>query len=160
VAFLRRPALLDRLRRRDLAALGGRLIEVPLKRLAAREEVATAIAEMDFQRVRVRGLAVTLELLKVFELRVRAEAALDCLDCPMREVGLRSLEEQPIPGLEFAGYLEKLRRFLLLLHRAVDTVRCLLIYNPLHPSRLPTAFMPMGIPMILTAFHKRDQGEQ
>jgi hypothetical protein len=35
----------------------------------------------------------------------------------MREVGLRSLEEQPIPGLEFAGYLEKLRRFLLLLLR-------------------------------------------
>jgi hypothetical protein len=88
---------------------------VPLKRAVAREEVVTAIAEMDFQRLRFRGLAVTFELLKVFEARVRAETSLDCMDRPTRQVGLRSLDEQPIPRLEFAGYLEKLCRFLLLL---------------------------------------------
>jgi hypothetical protein len=138
VFLLRHPALLRGLHRRDLAALGGRLVEVPLKGVAAREEVATAIAEMDLQRVRLCGLTMTLEFLKILELRVRAEAALDCLDRPTREVGLRSLEEQPVSRLEFAGYLEKLCRFLLLLlHRAVDTVRRFLINTPLDPSRLP-----------------------
>jgi len=138
VLLLCHPALLRGLNRRNLAALGGRLIVVPLKRVAAREEVATAIAEIDFQRVRLHSLAMTLEVFKVFELRVRAEAALDCLDRPTREVGLRSLKEQLIPWLEFAGYLEKLCRFLLLLmHRAIDTVRHFLINTPLDPSRLP-----------------------
>ena len=93
VSFFRHPALLRSLRRSDLVALGGWLIAVPLKRVATREEVATAFAEMDLQRVRLRGLAVTLELLKVFELRFRTEAALDCLDRPTCSVGLRSLEE-------------------------------------------------------------------
>jgi len=93
VSFLRHAALLRSPHRSDLVALGGWLIAVSFKRVAAREEVATAIAEKDFQRVRLRGLAVTLELLKVFKLRVRAEAALNCLDRPTREVGLRSLEE-------------------------------------------------------------------
>ena len=93
VSSLRHPALLRSPHRSDLVAFGGWLIAVSFKRVATREEVATAIAEMDLQRVRLCGLAVTLELLKVFELRVRAEAALDCLDRPTREVGLRSLEE-------------------------------------------------------------------
>src|SRR5882757_8121018 len=138
VFLLRHPALLRGLRQRDLAALGRWLIAVPLKRVDARKVVATAIAEMDPQWVRLRGLAVTLKFLKVFELRVRTEAALDCLDRPTREVGLRSLEEQPVTRLEFAGYLEKLCcLLLLLLHHAVDTVRRFLTNTPLDPSWLP-----------------------
>ena len=93
VSIFRHPALLRSPQRSDLVALGGWLITVPFKGVATREEVATAIAEMDFQRVRLCGPAMPLELLEVFELRVRAEAALDCLDRPTREVGLRSLEE-------------------------------------------------------------------
>jgi hypothetical protein len=127
VFLLRYPALLCGLHRRDLAALGGRLIVVPLKRVAAREVITTAVAEMDLQRVRLRGLAVTLELLKVFELQVRAEAALDCMDRPPCEVGLQSLEEQLIPRLEFSGYLEKFCFFMV--HR-------FLINTPLDPTWL------------------------
>jgi hypothetical protein len=136
----RHPALLRDLLRRDvtIAALGGRFTVVPLKRVKASEEVATSIAEMDLQRVRLRGLAVAFKLLKVFELRVRAEATLDRLDRPTCKVGLRSLKEQSVRRLESAGYLEKLYRFLLLLlRRAVDTVHRFLINSPLDPSRHP-----------------------
>jgi hypothetical protein len=49
VFLLRHPALLCGLHRRDVtvAALGRRIIVVPLKRVQASEVVATAIAEMD-----------------------------------------------------------------------------------------------------------------
>jgi hypothetical protein len=137
----RHPALLRDPLRRDftIAALGGRINVVPLKRVKASEEVATSIAEMDLQRVRLRGLAVPLKLLKVFELRVRAEATLDRLDRPTCKVGLRSLKEQPVRRLESAGYLEKLCRLFLLLflHHAVDTVHRFLTNTPLDPSRRP-----------------------
>jgi hypothetical protein len=83
-----------------MAARQGRSNVVPVERITASEVVATVIAEIDLQRVRLRGLAVTFEFFEVFELRVRAKAALDCLDGLTREVSLRSLEEQPIPRLE------------------------------------------------------------
>ena len=103
VFLLRHPALLRGLLRADLVALGGRSFEVPLKRVAAREVVATVVAEMDLKRVRLCGLAVSLELFKVLELGVWAEATLDRLDRPTRDVGLRSQEERPILWLEDAG---------------------------------------------------------
>ena len=53
----------------------------------AGEKVATAIAEIDLEWVRLGGLAMVLELFKVLELRVWAEASLDILDRPARKVG-------------------------------------------------------------------------
>jgi hypothetical protein len=64
--------------------------------------------------MRLSGFAMPLELFKVLEL-AWAEAALDRLDRPTRDVGLRSLEEQPVLPLEFAGDNKKLCRFLILL---------------------------------------------
>ena len=54
--------------------------------------VAAAIAEVDHERVRLRGLAVSLELLEVLELGIWAEAAVDHLDCP----GPPMFSEMPI----------------------------------------------------------------
>jgi hypothetical protein len=136
--LLRHPAPLRGNRRGDIDALGGWSIAVPLKRVNSREEVATVIAKMDFQRVGLRGPTVPLELFKVLELCVWADAALDRLDRATREVGLRSLEEQPILWSEFAGDNQKLcRLLLLLLHRAVNMVHRFLINTPLDPSQLP-----------------------
>jgi len=79
-----------------------------------------------------------LELYKVPELRIWADTALDRLDYPAREVCLRSLEEYPMPWLEYTGDLEKLCRSLwLLLRRALGMERRILINTPLDPSRLP-----------------------
>ena len=88
VSPFRHPALLRSLLHGDHVALGRWLVAVPLERIAAREVISTAITEMYFQWVRLRGPAVPLELLKIFELCVRAEAALDYLDRPSCEVGL------------------------------------------------------------------------
>jgi hypothetical protein len=137
VLLLRHPALLCDYLWAEIA-LAGWSTAVPLKSIAAREVVATAITEMDFQRMPLRALAMTFELVKVFELRVWAEATLDRLDRPTREVGLRSLEEQPIHWPENAGDNKKLCCFLmLLLHRAVNMVHRSLINAPLDPTRLP-----------------------
>ena len=134
----RRPALLRGLHWGDVAALVGRSVFVPLKGVAAGEEVATEIAEMYFEWVRLRGLGVSFKLLEVLELRIRTEAAFDFPNRPTRDVGLRSLEEQPKPILEFAGYLEKPYRSLMLLpYRAVDTVRPFVTNTPLNPGWLP-----------------------
>jgi hypothetical protein len=93
---------------------------------------------MEFQRVRLRGPAVPFEFLEVFEFCFWADATLDRLHRPTRELGLRSLEEQPICWPENAGYHKLLRLFLmLLLHRAVSVVHRFLINAPLDPSQLP-----------------------
>ena len=81
---------------------------------------------------------MSLELLEVLEVSTWAEAALDLLDRITRDVGLRSLEEQPMLRFEFAGYLKEPCHFLiLLLHRAVNMVHRFLINSPLDPIRLP-----------------------
>jgi hypothetical protein len=138
VFLLRHPALLGGLLQRDLAAFGRRLTVVPLKGVAAGEKVSTAIAEKDLQWVCLCSPTMTLKLFKIFEVRARTEATLDFLDRITRQVVQRSLEEQLIHRVEFAGYLEKPCRFLLLLpHRAIDAVLRLLINTPLDPTRLP-----------------------
>ena len=81
-------ALLHGLLLRYLVALVGRFIAVPMKRVLAREVFAASIAEVDHQWVRLRGVAVPLELLEVLDLRTWADTALDCLDCPTRGIGL------------------------------------------------------------------------
>src|SRR5260370_31892043 len=138
VLLLRHPALVRGLLQRDFEALAGRTLVVPLKGVGASEIVATLVAEVDFQRVRLRGLAMALKLLEVLQLRVRAEATFDPLDCPAREVGLRSLEEHPELWFEYTWYLEELVGFLLtLLHHAANMVLSFLINTPLDPSWLP-----------------------
>ena len=76
---------------------------MPVERVNARKVVAAVIAEADLEGVRLRGLAVPFELVEVLEIGLWAEAALDRLDCPTRDVGLRSLEEQPMLWLDLAG---------------------------------------------------------
>ena len=93
VDLLCHHALLYSPRWGDLAALGGSRVAVPLKGVRAGEEVATEIAEMDLLWVRLGGLTVPFEFFKVLEPGFWAKAALDRLDRPTREVGLRSLEE-------------------------------------------------------------------
>ena len=135
--LLRLPPLLRGRLHVDVA-LRGWHSAVPPKSVTPREVVPAAITEMKFLRVRLRGPAMPLELFKVLEICVRADATLDHLDCPTRDVGLRSLEEKPMLWLQFAGYLEILRRLLLLLllHRAVNMVHRVLFNSPLDPSRL------------------------
>ena len=119
-------------------ALRGWIIAVPLKSVAPREVVPATIAEMEFLRVCLRSPAMPLKFFKVPEHCVWADATLDRLDRPTRDLGLRSLEEQPILWLEFAGYLEMLCRFLLLfLHHAVNMVHRFLLNTPLDPSWVP-----------------------
>ena len=88
MSLFRHPALLRSYHRGDHVALGRWLVAVPLERIAAREVISTAITEKYFQWVPLRRPAVPLELLEILELCVRAEAALDYLDRPTREVGL------------------------------------------------------------------------
>jgi len=88
MSLLRRPALLCGLLWRDPTALGGSLPAVPHKRVRAREEVGTSVAEVDHKGVRLREITMILELLNVLELCVRAETTLNRLDGPMCEVGL------------------------------------------------------------------------
>ena len=138
--LLRNPPLLRGLLlvfRVDLALRGWSLV-VPLKGITPREVVPAAIAEMEFLRVRLRGPAMPLELFKVPEICVWADATLDRLDRTTRDLGLRSLEEQPVLWPEFSGYLEILcHLLLLLLHRAFNMVHFFLFNTPLYPSRLP-----------------------
>ena len=76
VSLLSHPALLCYLRRAqvlaDFAALRRRVFVVPLKSVRAGEVVATEIAEVHFQWVRLRGIAMPLEFLEVVKFRVRA----------------------------------------------------------------------------------------
>jgi len=73
MSLLRRPALLRGLLWRDPTALGGSLPAVLHKRVRAREEVATSVAEVDHKGVCLREIAMMLEFLNVLELGVRAE---------------------------------------------------------------------------------------
>ena len=93
VRLLCHPALFFGLRWGDFATPGGWMLTVPLKRVGAREEVATVIAETDLEWVCLRGHTMALEIFKVLEICAWAEAALDLLDHPTLEFGLRSLEE-------------------------------------------------------------------
>jgi len=93
MSLLCRPALLHSLLRRDLTALGGPLFAVPHKGVGTREKVATLVAQVDHEGVRLREVTMSLELLKVLEPRIRAETALDTLDGPTCEIGIRSLKE-------------------------------------------------------------------
>jgi hypothetical protein len=139
MSLLRRTAFMRGLLRRDHTALGGPLLTVPHKRVGTREKVATLVAEVDHEGVRLREVTMSFELLKVLELLIRAETALDRLHGPTCKVAIRSLEEQSRSWLEFAGYLEKLvfHFLLVLLRRVVTMTRCFLINTPLVPSRLP-----------------------
>ena len=84
---LRHPALIRRLLRQGLEALMGRVRAMPFKRVGPRKVVATVVTEVDYKGVPLRSIAMTLELLKVLEVLVRADTALDRSDCPTREVG-------------------------------------------------------------------------
>ena len=108
MSLLRRPALLCHLLWCDPGptALGGPFIAVPHKSVRTREKVTTLVAEVDHEGVRLREVTMFLELSKVLEHLIRAETALDLLDGPTCEVGIRSLEEQSMPWIEFAGDLE------------------------------------------------------
>jgi len=68
----------------DLNRAGDELLvrrsPVPLERIVARKEISAAIAEGDFPGVRLRRVAVTLEVFPVAEVRARAEAAPGHLD--------------------------------------------------------------------------------
>jgi hypothetical protein len=104
MGLLRRPALLRGLLWRDSTALGGRCL--PCR---TRESGSAKKSPHRSQKWTMRGLitlreiTMTLKLLKALELCVRAETALNRLDGPTCEVGLRSLEGPSIPWLEFAG---------------------------------------------------------
>ena len=93
MSLLRRTALPRGHLWRDFKAFGGPLPAVPQKRVSTREKVATLVAEVDDEGVRLREIAVTFVVLKVLEFFVWAEMALNLLDGPTCEVGLRSLEE-------------------------------------------------------------------
>ena len=137
VGLLRLPPLLHGLLQVDLA-LTGLTIAVPLKSVTPPKLVPAAIAEMEFLRVCLRGPAMPLEFFKVPEHCVWADATLDRLDRPTRDAGLRTLKEQPVLWLEFAGYFEMLYYLLLLLlHRAVNMVHRFLFNTPLDRSWLP-----------------------
>ena len=76
VSLLSHPALLCCPRRAqvlaDFAALRRRSFAVPLKSVGTGEVVATEIAKVHFQWVRLRGIAMPLEFLEVVKFRVRA----------------------------------------------------------------------------------------
>ena len=139
MSLLRRAALLRGHLWRDFKALGGPLPAVPQKRVSTREKVTTLVAEVDDEGVRLREIAVTFVVLKVLEFFVWAETALNLLDGPTCEVGLRSLEERSVAWLEFLGDLEKLvcRFLFLFLLCFADMMRCFLINTFLDPSQLP-----------------------
>src|ERR1700733_1680088 len=92
----------------DLFALRGLMLAVPFKGVTTREKVATQDAEVDHERVHLCGIAMTFEVVKVLELFVLADTALDRLDGAMCKVGLRCLEKHSIPWPESAGDLVRL----------------------------------------------------
>ena len=134
--LFRLPALLHGHLWRNTTALRGPLLPVSQKRVRTGEEVATSVAKVDDEGVRLRGGAMSFKLLKVLELCGRAETTLDRLDGPTCEVGLRSLEEHSKLRLELVGDLEKLvrRSLLLLLRCVVHMMRYFPIATPLDPG--------------------------
>jgi hypothetical protein len=89
---------------------------VPVSRVAARKEVPAAFAEGDLQRVRLRRVAVPLEVFPRPERRVGTAPALDLANRATCPVGLGGREQRLVPRLELSRELEVLvLRFLLLL---------------------------------------------
>ncbi|KAF8478988.1 hypothetical protein DFH94DRAFT_746874, partial [Russula ochroleuca] len=115
---LRLSALFVGLLGRDARALRGPIIAVPLERVAARKEVPAVVAEEYLQRVRLRRVAVPLEVLPRLERRVGVGAApaLDFANRATCPVGSGGREQRLVPRLELSRELEVLvLRFLLLL---------------------------------------------
>ncbi|KAF8470402.1 hypothetical protein DFH94DRAFT_770909, partial [Russula ochroleuca] len=113
---LRLSVLFVGLIERDAAALRGRLIDVPVEGVAARKEVPAPFAEGDLQRVRLRRVAVPLEVFPCPERRVGTAPALDLANRATCPVSLRGCEQRLVPRLELSRELEVLvLRFLLLL---------------------------------------------
>ncbi|KAF8461146.1 hypothetical protein DFH94DRAFT_789932, partial [Russula ochroleuca] len=101
---------------RDALALRGRFIDVPVEGVAARKAVPAAFAEGDLQRVRLRRIAVSLEVLPRPERRVGTAPAFDLANRATCPVGLGGCEQRLVPRLELSRELEVLvLRFLLLL---------------------------------------------
>ncbi|KAF8478983.1 hypothetical protein DFH94DRAFT_746826, partial [Russula ochroleuca] len=108
---LRLSALFVGLLGRDARALRGPIIAVPLERVAARKEVPAV-------RVRLRRVAVPLEVFPRLERRVGVGAApaLDFANRATCPVGSGGREQRLVPRLELSRELEVLDlRFLLLL---------------------------------------------
>ena len=141
---LRLSALFVGLLGRDAGALRGPIIAVPLERVAARKEVPAVVAEEDLQRVRLRRVAVPLEVFPRLERRVGVGTApaLDFANRATCPVGLRGREQRLVPRLELSRELEVLvLRFLLLLllllllrHRFL--LHRHLLHTPLNPNQL------------------------
>ena len=105
---LRLSALFVGLLERDAPALCGRFVLVPVERVAARKEVPAAFAEGDLQRVRLRRVAVPLEVFPRPERRVGTAPALDLANRATCPVGLRGREQRLVPRLELSRELEVL----------------------------------------------------
>ncbi|KAF8478949.1 hypothetical protein DFH94DRAFT_746639, partial [Russula ochroleuca] len=113
---LRLSALFIGLLERDASALCGLILVVPLERVAAGKEVPADVAEGDLQRVRLRRVAVPLEVFPCPERRVGTAPALDLANRATCPVGLGGREQRLVPRLELSRELEVLvLRFLLLL---------------------------------------------
>ncbi|KAF8482421.1 hypothetical protein DFH94DRAFT_726866, partial [Russula ochroleuca] len=113
---LRLSTLFVGLLERDSPALCGRLVLVPVARVAARKEVPTVVAEEYLQRVRLSRVAVPLEVFPHPERRVGTAPALDLANRATCPVGLRGREQRLVPRLELSRELEVLvLHFLLLL---------------------------------------------
>ncbi|KAF8464548.1 hypothetical protein DFH94DRAFT_785332, partial [Russula ochroleuca] len=135
---LRLSALFVGLLRRDAHALRGPMIAVPLERVAARKEVPAVVAEEYLQRVRLRCVAVPLEVLPRLErcVGVGTAPALDFANRATCPVGLRGREQRFVPRLELSRELEVLvLRFLLLLLLLL-LLRRHLLHTPLNPNQL------------------------
>ncbi len=97
--LLRHPAL----RRRHLEALVGLLVAVPLRESPRAKLLAHRSQKWISSGCVLEVLQCCLNSPKSLKLHFQADTALDRLDCPTREVGLRSLEEQPMHRLEYPG---------------------------------------------------------
>jgi hypothetical protein len=147
---LRLSALFVGLLRRDARTLRGPIIAVPLERVAARKEVPAVVAEEYLQRVRLRRVAVPLEVLPRLERRVGVGAApaLDFANRATCPVGSGGREQRLVPRLELSRELEVLvLRFLLLLlllllllHRFL--LHRHLLHTPLNPNQLYVRSLP------------------
>jgi hypothetical protein len=142
---LRLSVLFVGLIERDAAALRGRLIDVPVEGVAARKEVPSPFAEGDLQRVRLRRVAVPLEVFPCPERRVGTAPALDLANRATCPVSLRGCEQRLVPRLELSRELEVLvLRFLLLLLllllmlllRRWLLLHRHLLHTPLNPNQL------------------------
>ena len=82
---------------RESLALWRAVPAMPCQRVAAGEEVPAIVAEVEFERVRLLGVAVPSVVLPILQSSVRTKATLELADGPTREVVRSSLEEAPLP---------------------------------------------------------------